>query len=198
MVNRFTLLVLSFVLLASMVGCGSSQVQPTNTPVPTSTSVPTATTIPTNTILPTNTAIPTATVIPTATPVPPTPTFSPADPVQTLEANGFVLQDTTCDSTCAYYWNEQHFIMAEVFSSGRVDFRIYVDPNIDLDPLVVTVLGTLYGQDVTNWVVKNYTATQDGLKTTVLDGYSVVMSLNPPDTPGSPFWIYIVIHPASS
>ena len=112
MVNRFTLLVLSFVLLASMVGCGSSQVQPTNTPVPTSTSVPTATTIPTNTILPTNTAIPTATVIPTATPVPPTPTFSPADPVQTLEANGFVLQDTTCDSTCAYYWNEQHFIMA--------------------------------------------------------------------------------------
>jgi hypothetical protein len=47
--NRFTLIVLSFVLLVSVVGCGTFQAQPTNTPVPTNTPEPTNTPKPTAT-----------------------------------------------------------------------------------------------------------------------------------------------------
>lgn len=44
--KRFTLIVLSFVLSASMAGCGIVQAQPTSIPVPTNTPIPTSTPIP--------------------------------------------------------------------------------------------------------------------------------------------------------
>jgi hypothetical protein len=67
------LVVMLFVLLVTMAGCGVSQAQatPTNTPVPTSTPVPTETPVPTNTPAPTNTPQPTYTPLPTSTPNPP-------------------------------------------------------------------------------------------------------------------------------
>jgi hypothetical protein len=50
--NCFVLIVLSFVLLVSMAGCGVTQASPTNTPVLTNTTVPTNTVIPTLTLIP--------------------------------------------------------------------------------------------------------------------------------------------------
>jgi hypothetical protein len=77
--NRLIPIIVSFVLLASVVGCGNVQVPPTSTPVPTNTDIPavTATTIP-----------PTATARPTATStVEPGPIIFPASADQVIEMN---------------------------------------------------------------------------------------------------------------
>lgn len=47
--NRFTLIILSFVLIVSIDGCVTFQALPTNTPVPTNTPIPTNTLLPTDT-----------------------------------------------------------------------------------------------------------------------------------------------------
>jgi hypothetical protein len=78
--NRFILMIVSFVLLASVVGCGTVQVQPTRTPVPTSTDTLAATA--TATITPTATAMLTET--PTATPG---PILFPASADQVIQMN---------------------------------------------------------------------------------------------------------------
>lgn len=154
--KRFTLIVVSFVLLAtSIVGCG---IVPT--PAPTATPVPT------------NTPEPTSTPTPTATP------FG-KNVVSLLLSNGFKVSEYGCEPPPCTGW-ETGFpgVIVQVLEKEvRFVFdRDYPGANVLKEAALMDgLLIPLYGQEVDSWIANNLKASQttpEGITGTV-NGFDV-------------------------
>lgn len=172
MKNKIWIIIASFALALSILGCGINLSSATATPQPTLTPLPSPTPLPTLTPYPTETPMPTETPSPTVTPVPSTE--------EVLLNAGFIKNTgATCNGgscTDYTYLNSQGLtIIAVVFDEGEFRMAFVMTSQTASSSLNVCldIIKKIYGPNITAWFNTHFDLVNGSVSegTDVIDGH---------------------------